>query len=57
MVEKQDNNIIYNTDDGKAYVTLYAIDGTVRMNQSQITGLFDTYKQKRSKYECGFIGY
>jgi hypothetical protein len=34
--------IIYNTTDGKASVTLYARDGMVWMNQSQLAELFDT---------------
>ena len=42
MEEKQNNIIIYNTDDGKARVTLYAKDGTVWMNQKQMAELFDT---------------
>jgi hypothetical protein len=37
--------IIYNTTDGKASVTLYARDGMVWMNQSQLAELFDTSKQ------------
>lgn len=42
MEEKKNNIIIYNTDDGKARVTLYAADGTVWMNQKQMAELFDT---------------
>ena len=34
--------IIYNTDDGKVSVTLYAKDGSVWMNQKQLAELFDT---------------
>lgn len=34
--------IIYNTDDGRASVILYAQDGNVWMNQKQIAELFDT---------------
>lgn len=37
--------IIYNTDDGKTSVVLYAKDGNVWMNQKQISELFDTSKQ------------
>lgn len=45
-MEMEENNIIiYNTDDGKARVTLYAKDGSVWMNQSQLAELFDTSKQ------------
>ena len=39
---EQKNIIIYNTDDGKAKVVLYAKDGNVWMSQSQIAELFDT---------------
>lgn len=39
---EQNNIIIYNTEDGKAKVVLYAKDGNVWMNQSQIAELFDT---------------
>ncbi len=42
MSEDKKNIIIYNTIDGKASVSLYAKDGTVWMNQSQIAELFDT---------------
>ena len=34
--------IIYNTDDGKTSVILYARDGNVWMNQQQLSELFDT---------------
>ena len=34
--------IIYNTDDGKVSVALYAKDGSVWMNQKQLAELFDT---------------
>lgn len=39
---EQKNIIIYNTDDGKAKVVLYAKDGNVWMSQNQIAELFDT---------------
>ncbi|HRK28973.1 MAG TPA: hypothetical protein PK239_16995 [Chitinophagales bacterium] len=42
----QENKIIiYNTQDGKAAVSLYARDGSVWMNQNQLAELFDTSKQ------------
>lgn len=37
--------IIYNTDDGKASVSLMTKDGNVWMNQNQLAELFDTSKQ------------
>ena len=40
-----ENIIIYNTEDGKAKVSLYARDGNVWMNQNQIAELFATSKQ------------
>lgn len=39
---EQNNIIIYATEDGKAKVVLYAKDGNIWMNQSQIAELFDT---------------
>ncbi|MDR2813103.1 MAG: virulence RhuM family protein [Prevotellaceae bacterium] len=42
------NIIIYNTDDGRASVTLLAKDGNVWMNQQQLAELFDTSKQNIS---------
>lgn len=44
-MEEEKNIIIYNTADGKASVVLYAKDGDVWMNQSQLAELFDTSKQ------------
>jgi hypothetical protein len=46
MEEK--NIIIYNTQDGKAAVALYAKDGSVWMNQNQLAELFSTSKQNIS---------
>lgn len=40
--QKNDNVIIYNTEDGKANVVLYARDGNVWMNQNQLAELFAT---------------
>lgn len=40
--------IIYNTDDGKASVSLLTTDGNVWMNQNQLSELFDTSKQNIS---------
>lgn len=40
--------IIYNSEDGRAKVTLYARDGSVWMSQSQLAELFDTSKQSIS---------
>lgn len=41
----ENNIIIYNTQDGKANVVLYAKDDSVWMNQNQLAELFDTSKQ------------
>ena len=42
MEQKQNENkiIIYNTDDGKASVSLYAKNGSVWLNQNQLAELF-----------------
>ncbi|WP_024788162.1 virulence RhuM family protein [Lebetimonas sp. JH369] len=45
---KENQIIIYNTDDGKASVSLMAKDGTVWMNQNQLAELFATTKQNIS---------
>lgn len=43
MEQGKDNQIIiYNTDDGKASVILYAKDGNIWMNQNQMAELFAT---------------
>lgn len=42
MSKGNQNIIIYNTPDGKASVPLFAKDGSVWMNQSQLAELFDT---------------
>ena len=42
------NIIIYNTQDGKASVSLLTREGTVWMNQNQLAELFDTSKQNIS---------
>lgn len=41
-MESEQNLIIYNTEDGKASVALYAKNGDVWMNQQQLAKLFDT---------------
>ena len=42
--------IIYNTPDGRTSVTLYAKDGNIWLNQSQIAELFGTSKQAISHH-------
>ena len=42
---KDDIILIYNTDDGKSSVSLYAKDGSIWMNQNQLAELFATSKQ------------
>lgn len=49
------NIIIYNTVDGKASVSLYAKDGMVWMNQSQIAELFDTSKQNIGQHIANIL--
>jgi hypothetical protein len=48
-MDKQ-NLIIYKTEDGKASVALYARDGNVWLNQSQLAELFSTSKQNVSSH-------
>lgn len=45
---KQSDIIIYNTEDGKAAVSLLAKDSNIWMNQNQLAELFDTSKQNIS---------
>jgi hypothetical protein len=47
---EQSSLIIYHTDDGKASVALFARDGNVWMNQSQLAELFATSKQNISAH-------
>lgn len=47
--------IIYNTTDGKANVMLFARDGSVWMNQSQLTELFDTSKQNIGQHIANIL--
>lgn len=44
-MDNQNNIIIYNSPDGKISVALYALDGSVWMNQNQLAEVFDTSKQ------------
>jgi len=45
MDNARQNIIIYKTADGRASVALYAKDGNIWMNQSQLAELFATSKQ------------
>ena len=45
-----DNVIIYNTDDGKTDVKLYANDGTVWLTQAQMAELFDRTRSVITKH-------
>lgn len=47
--------IIYNSDDGRSKVTLYAQDGSVWLNQSQLAELFDTSKQSISYHTTNIL--
>lgn len=49
-MSSEQNLIIYNTEDGKASVALYAKDGDLWMNQQQLAELFDTSKQNISQH-------
>lgn len=52
---EENNIIIYNTDDGKAKVVLYAKDGNIWMNQNQMAELFDTSKQNIGQYIANIL--
>jgi hypothetical protein len=52
---EQSNLIIYHTDDGKASVALFARDGNVWMNQSQLAELFATSKQNISLHIANIL--
>lgn len=47
-MKKENQIIIYNTDDNKVSVALYQRDGQIWMNQNQIAELFETSKQNIS---------
>ena len=47
--------IIYNTDDGKASVILYAKEGNIWMNQNQMAELFATSKQTISYHMANIL--
>lgn len=47
---EQRNLIIYNTPDGKASVALYALDGSIWLDQSQLAELFSTSKPNISMH-------
>ena len=51
---EQSNIIIYNTDDGKVKIILYAKDGNIWMNQNQMAELLkEINKEKNSFKELG----
>jgi len=54
-MKEEQNIIIYNTQDGKAAVSLYAKDGSVWMNQNQLAELFDTTKQNISLHVINIL--
>jgi len=53
--EEQSSIIIYNTTDGKSKVSLFAKDGNVWMNQSQLAELFATSKQNIGQHIANII--
>ena len=54
-MENQKNIIIYNTDDGRTAVSLYAKDGDIWMNQSQLAELFATSVPNISMHVANII--
>ena len=55
MIEKKDEIIIYNTEDGKTNVKLYTQDGMIWMNQQQIALLFESSKQNISLHIANIL--
>jgi len=56
MIKIPDNGIIlYNTLDGKQTISLYARDGNVWLNQSQIAELFATSKPNISVHTAKIL--
>lgn len=55
MSSEESTIIIYNTSDGKSKVSLFAKDGSVWMNQSQIAELFATSKQNIGQHISNII--
>ena len=53
--QPEQNLIIYNTDDGRANVSLYARDGQVWLNQKQLAELFTTSKQNIGQHVSNII--
>lgn len=51
----RDGIIIYTTDDGKSSISLFARDGSVWLNQSQMAELFDTSKQNISHHVASIL--
>ncbi|MDK9561527.1 DNA-binding protein [Gallibacterium anatis] len=47
--------IIYNTEDGKTKVSLYAQDGTVWLNQNQLAELFATSISNINKHIANIL--
>ena len=47
--------IIYNTPDGKSSIALYAKDGSVWLNQTQIAELFATSKQNIGQHTSAIL--
>jgi hypothetical protein len=54
-MEGEKSIIIYNTEDGKASVALFAKEGSVFMNQMQLAALFDTSKQNISLHTINIL--
>ena len=55
MPEENQNIIIYTTSDGRASVSLFARDGSVWMNQTQLAELFDTSKQNIGQHIANIL--
>jgi len=54
-MKKQNQIIIYNTDDNKTSIALYSKDGQVWMNQKQLAELFETSKQNIGQHIASIL--
>ena len=54
-MKKQNQLIIYNTDDNKTSIALYSKDGQVWMNQKQLAELFETSKQNIGQHIASIL--
>ena len=54
-MKKQNQIIIYNTEDNKTSIALFSKDGQVWMNQKQLSELFETSKQNIGQHIASIL--